>query len=179
LFTARVLPGDQVTWTVRAKASWSSDPLVPQVLSYVDLYATLWQESLFKYSNVEINEFHPGGVPTNYTTITQTFTVPETSLAEGENLYLGLSVFPYVDGPPLYFQKSTCVFDIDNCSLSIQPGPGNAAKAEGYLRSPLDGIRGIEPNYDIDVRFEGQTLKSYAAVHHVDKKTAPTHVVLS
>lgn len=169
-WSAKVRPGDTVTFTARVKASWDADPGNALVTPQLELTAYIWKEALFKTGPIETESTYISALGTSYKTYTLEFTI-----AEGPERYLGLSILPYIDGPPGEFQVTTCTLDVDNCTLSIEPGPGNAAL--GHIRSPVFEVS--DPNYEIGVRFEGQVLKGYAAIHHVEKKVAPEHVVLS
>lgn len=181
MWSLRALPGDKITWSVRAKTNLAVDPADVGVYATMSMYAEIWNSNSFGGPSIWTESLYEGGMSTSYKTHTLTFTMPD------DHEYVGLAAYPYVDrvtNDPngLHFQVNTFIFDVDNAVLKVEPGPGNEGKARGYL-PPLktassSGPDGGNPWYDLNLRFEGQILKSYAVVHPVEKQNAPTHITL-
>jgi hypothetical protein len=171
LWTCRALPGDTLTFSVRAKSNLSSDPLVPEVLPWLILEVEVWNSANFITSKeLTVNEdFNPS---TSYETYSIQAVMP--ALAE----YVGVTLYMQVDGPTGFFQQSTFILDVDNCSLMLEPAAGNEKLASGRF-PPLTGVAAARPEYEITVKFGGQTLKGYGNIHDLDSAAAPTEVVLT
>lgn len=174
-WSCKALGGDTLTFTVRAKATPAVDGTDPTITMRMEVSVYFWNTAGFATGEIS-TEVLDEAMSDSY----KSHTVQVTCPAGTE--YVGIEIFPYADRPPGHFVGTTLTFDLDNCKLGLQPASGNATKATGYI-PPLGGAaRGLssaKPWYDINVRFAGQILKSYAVVHPVEKQKAPTHVVLA